>query len=498
MPIPIYYITDEPDNEENPERVCAQAMSPNITGSFVEHLSIKTNRFSSATTAKAFEQTPNEIILLAHTDSEERPTTIGDKTPTELADGFKAMFSKKSKGEKENLTDIFLISCEAGMGNPSLAQQFAAAMVDKGFLNIKIHAVAHPDGMTFGGGVEVTTRTGAWTGGKKGQVTGYYYGNQEAKEYAQYESLTRKKIRLRTLEEKQQLVQLKTKYNDFKPVIITLVTDLEDMRDPYNTFNTDGPEARLSTDMAFTLSFLKKAKKPLEIGGSNEILAVLDKMIADFKLNSDLERQGIIRELDKLIEKNSSRSYMFFENPIGAYLQERQVELNAGLNNIKIRPNNIIEPEDTLEEESTEETPLLAPGSQSSSNTISDQLRGYAEQRSKDEWGFHWDFLYLKTFSFWLSDSISSIAKNIGLVTESTDYLNSKFRDTKVSAAKKLAHLIEDPSGDNDLSPAEIHALSEGTLGSIVTEGGGLDALLQDRPSTYTENDPNSASKKMQ
>jgi|GEM_PF-2373034 len=189
---------------------------------------------------------------------------------------------------------------------------------------------------------------------------------------------------------------------------------------------------------------------------------------------------------------------MFFENPIGAYLQERQVELNAGLNNIKIRPNNIIEPEDTLEEESTEETPLLAPGSQSSSNTISDQLRGYAEQRSKDEWGFHWDFLYLKTFSFWLSDSISSIAKNIGLVTESTDYLNSKFRDTKVSAAKKLAHLIEDPSGDNDLSPAEIHALSEGTLGSIVTEGGGLDALLQDRPSTYTENDPNSASKKMQ
>jgi hypothetical protein len=485
MPIPIYYITDEPDNEKNPERVCAEAMMPNIPGSFVEHLSIKTNRLrSTTTTAKAFTQTPKEIILLAHTDTGTPPTTIGDKTPKVLAEGFKAMFSGKSKKEKAELTDIFLISCEAGMGSPSLAQQFAAAMVDKGFPHIKIHAVAHPDGMTFGGGVEVTTRTGAWTGGTKGQVTGYYYGNQEAKEYAQYESLTRKKIRLRTLEEKQQLVQLKTKYKDFKPVIITLVTDLEDMRDPYNTFNSDGPEARISKDMAFTLSFLKKVRNTTLVDGAAE---AIDGIINNLKLHSHLTHRDIMFKIDDAI-KNSSSGGIFSVN-MRDFLKKRKIELIQELNQFTNGPARI-ESENMFEDDITEETPLLP-------STIQQQLTNYANQR-KNEGGFYWDFLYLKTFSFWLSDSISSLAKTIGLIEESTDYLNSKFRDTKVSAAEKLVDLIENSDAENMLSPAEIHALSEGTLGSIVTKAGGLGDLLQNRPSTYTENDPSSASKKMQ
>ena len=219
--------------------------------------------------------------------------------------------------------------------------------------------------------------------------------------------------------------------------------------------------------------------------------------------------QDIIGEFDAVIEENSKNTYSVsfwgkkYELPkltkstTEEFRQGQKAELNAELNK-KNGTSFKIESKNTPEEDITDETPLLSHHGDSSSNTTQEQLRNYAADREEGG-GFYWDFLYLKTFSFWLSDSISSLAKNMGLIEESTDYLDSKFRDTKVSAAEKLANLLDNSEDDNDLlSQAEIHALSEGTLGSIVTQGGGLEVILKDRPSTYSDEEKKSDSKKFQ
>ncbi|HBI21441.1 MAG TPA: hypothetical protein DDY37_02455, partial [Legionella sp.] len=102
-------------------------------------------------------------------------------------------------------------------------------------------------------------------------------------------------------------------------------------------------------------------------------------------------------------------------------------------------------------------------------DSLISELRQYISCR-QNEWGFHWDFLFLKTFSYWMMDCSSAIAKTFGLVSEKTDYLTIKHRDTKVHAAEKLILIMELTGAE--LSPAETSALKEGYLGSIVSSAG--------------------------
>ena len=477
MTISIYYMTDDENPLGSEEEKSANAMAQG-KDALVQPLMTRSRGLFGTTNAPAKPptETPNEFILLAHTDTGRSPSTIGGLSPKKLADTFNRIFSKQQ--EKEKITDIFLISCEAGMGNPSLAQAFAKAMLDHQFSNIKIRAVAHPDGKLVGGGVEVITRPGQVTGGTIGQVNGYFYGNEESKEFHQYEKLINKGHK-RTSEESALFHQLKLRYHTFdrkQAVIVDLVTDLEDMKAPYNTFNADGPIAKLSADMAITLSFLKKKKTLLTFKtDESNVIRAIDQIITHVESNPTLAHQQIIEQL-KNLRKQKSTSWTSWAtgvvgvNSVTKLLDDYIVELNARLHKINSTSCNM-PPEEARSRHVTEESPLLGNRPFQPKN-IEAQLREYAAQR-KDEWGFHWDFLYLKTLSFWVSDRISALAKHMGLIEKSTDYLNIKHRDVKVSAAEALANRIEAfrlaPFSQVDpLNPTEEQALNEGRLGLIV------------------------------
>jgi hypothetical protein len=479
----IYYIADDEDNTHGEEVTSAKAMAAlnNITEQ--PFFTGKTGLFGSPEVTKAPKNILNEIILLAHTDSGRPPSTIGERTPQELADDFAKMFSNNS--DRKTVTDIFLISCEAGMGSPSLAQQFAAAMKEKGFSNFKIHAVAHPEGRLIGGNVEVTTRAGKLTGGIVGQVTGYYYGTQESKDYHDYKAINAIRKSNRTPEENQLLANLAPRFEKLDPKTkkeleagkINLVTDLEDMREFYNTFTAQGPMSMISADMAITLSFLKQRKNTL-LGLDNKNVAdAIDHLTQRLKEDPSLTHHDIIALFEhSLTPKHQLGLFSRVKRAVGVdevaqHIQGCANELNQQL--------NAINDTDIAYENITEETPLL--GESSSSHDIVIQLRAYAEQRRDEPWGFSWDLLYLKTFSFWLSDCVTSLAKNIGIIEHSTHYLDIKHRETKVSAAEKLANIIEGRNNTtvNELTPAEIGALREGRLHSIANANGDLDSYLQ-------------------
>ncbi|MDF1828345.1 MAG: hypothetical protein P1U39_08715 [Legionellaceae bacterium] len=493
MPKSIYYITDDENHANSEEATSANAMAglhdvtaqPLWTTSSILGCPIH----NMTKSPEIIPNESNEIILLAHTDNKRPPETIGERTPEKLADAFSVMFSNKQ--DRTNVTDIYLISCEAGMGSPSLAQKFARAMMKKGFSNIKIHAVAHPEGPLIGGGVEVTTRPGTADGGKVGkvgQVTGYYYATQESKAYHDYKAIGAILKSDRTSEQKTLFNQLKP---DFEKLTdkqkeklregkINLVTDFEEMKEPHNTFTASGPQSIISTDMAITLSFLKRRKNSLlNLGGETNVTHAIDTLTQQLKQNPTITHQDIIAQF-KPSETPSQELGFFVRNTLKAKralgIDEVKIcieDYAKDLNRLLNTRNNT-----AFEFNITEETPLL--GGSSEPQDIAGQLRKYANQRS-DEWGFSWDVLYLKTFSFWLSDCVTSLAANIGMIEHPTDYLHIKHRETKVSAATKLADIIKEDHNTNVpvLTPAEMGALREGRLHAIASQvDGGLDKYL--------------------
>jgi hypothetical protein len=75
-----------------------------------------------------------------------RPAFMGDFTPAGFVDRFSEQFEKKFRN-KEEVGEIFLVGCEAGLGDEngnSLAQQIADKLYNKGFTKAVVHAVANP------------------------------------------------------------------------------------------------------------------------------------------------------------------------------------------------------------------------------------------------------------------------------------------------------------------------------------------------------------------
>ena len=470
----IYYITDELSNSD--EAISANALA--------EHINDTVAPFPTTTITQ---NVPTEIILLAHTNTGR--TTIGDKSPILLADAFAKIIPTK---ERTKVTSITLISCEAGVGSPSLAQQLAIAMVKKGFHNIKIHAVGHPIGSLIGGGVEVTMKAGTVSGGTVGQVNGYFYGNEESQAYHSYLQLKGVAVTDRTTTEKATLRQLDKKYKNFDKeqikeqiIIINLVTDIDDLREPYNTFTENGPEKHISAEVAIALSFFKKQKTVLQrLYGLGDVIESLDAIMTELKKNPELTRAEMTKKLQHNVNRLKKTNKRWLSNHIAVYLTDYLLKLDAELN--RMSEQLIIETQISSDNLS-DHTPLLE-------KTLPEKLIEYATAREQ-EWGFHWDFLYLKTFAYYVIDGISTMAKSLGLVENSTDYFDSKYRDTKVNAAKKLANIVRLTEVSVFTLP-EKHALSEGRLGAIVNSAGGLDKILEDaknRLDASKEREPSAA-----
>ena len=89
------------------------------------------------------------------------------------------------------------------------------------------------------------------------------------------------------------------------------------------------------------------------------------------------------------------------------------------------------------------------------------KLTTYIESRKK-EWSFHWDFLGLKTFIYYLCG-------DLGLI---------KHRDTKIAAAQYLLDIVQKKPPAGALTPIMRKSLEEGLLGAIVEGQGGVDRVL--------------------
>lgn len=330
----ISYIPDTSYSDQSSDLVYAQALA----SVSLEKIVPFTHTQNGSEVVKQLSTTPSSITLCAHTDPGQPPTKIGDRTPEELAKDFSTMIGSTNK---KKVTDIYLISCEAGVGAPSLAQKLATAMKNQGFDKVKIHAVAHPKGLLIGGGVEVTAKEGLATGGKfrtKGQVVGYFYGDTASKEYDEYIKIASKIASMsrkdRTESETKRYTELKSKYGTYdkkKVIIIDLVTDISEMDEPYNTFGKSGPQTDLSADVAIAIDFFKGQKETLQKFATRpqKTIDELDALIKKLKTNSMWTSKDINSELDTILARHSG-----WLSKTNTNFTAYKTELNARLKSI--------------------------------------------------------------------------------------------------------------------------------------------------------------------
>src|SRR3990167_2303979 len=220
----ICYMTDDAKPDKSPEAKSAADLRKQLPSATVMNF-----------TRLSPQKSPIKIYLLAHTDTKKPPETIGEQTPVQLAKQFA---EKLSKTDKSQLTDIYLISCEAGMGKPSLAQQFAREMSNKGFDNLRVHAVAHPPEHMVGGEIAIINRPGPRITDNNyvGQIDGYFYANQESQQFHRYHELQRILAHERSASESDELARLRIQYAGKKATdypTIRFVTDIQDLDAPY-------------------------------------------------------------------------------------------------------------------------------------------------------------------------------------------------------------------------------------------------------------------------
>lgn len=117
-------------------------------------------------------------------------------------------------------------------------------------------------------------------------------------------------------------------------------------------------------------------------------------------------------------------------------------------------------------------------GGRSISTLIID-LESYVEIR-ESEWSFHYNFLGLLSIAYFLLDLVKG-----------TDYFDSKSKETKINAAKKLGSWLESSdSSPLSLEPGEKQALQEGRLGELMSLYGGLEQIEKSKQLLSEEVNP--------
>ena len=248
---------------------------------------------------------PREIMLLAHSDP--KRTTIGDKSPENLAKELAAKFKDK---DKNTLESIKLVACEGGFGANPLAFRLVKALRKSGFTKVVVHAATHPQESYVGGFVSVTTKPGmsAITGAKVGDVSAVMYGNQKTADYARYQDLKKIRVSERSEDEGKEFAALGAKYanfsdfNDKSPdyCVIQLVNDIDDLNADYNTYTPDGCKGNLSIDVAIALDYLRHQRKLFKQLDDADAVEALSKIITDLQKNSLIGKIAILEKIDSV------------------------------------------------------------------------------------------------------------------------------------------------------------------------------------------------------
>lgn len=111
-------------------------------------------------------------------------------------------------------------------------------------------------------------------------------------------------------------------------------------------------------------------------------------------------------------------------------------------------------------------------------DALAQGLRAYVVKRGS-EFHFHYNFLNIVLFFYWLSDSLWG-----------TDYCDTRNKEVKISAANKLIAKIEGADQD-PLSRTEEIALQRDSLGDLLVDHGGLAKInkaIEDRLQTEQNN----------
>ncbi|MDX2346634.1 MAG: DUF1810 family protein [Legionella sp.] len=104
---------------------------------------------------------------------------------------------------------------------------------------------------------------------------------------------------------------------------------------------------------------------------------------------------------------------------------------------------------------------------QNDSEKLIKALDEYIDKRNQ-EWNFHYNFLGVMALIYRIKDLLYG-----------TDHFNAKSRETKIAAANKSKdYLNSDKSEPISLTDADREALSNGRLGTIMEQNGGLSILV--------------------
>lgn len=253
---------------------------------------------------KVKEATPDEIILLAHTNSDPPLQFIGEDTPQKLAIKFFSKFT----GDKTALKKLKLISCEAGLVPPesdeSLAKKFFDEMRTK-FSHLTGYAATYPP-HSLGGYVQVLTCVGLGFNGEKiGDVSGYVHLNAASQKYDRYKELQGIRLKLRTQEQQSELTQLIEELKGFtnrSPGYsrLPIITSFDELERPYNTYAAGVKRPDLSVEVLVALNHFKHHLNIQRLNVADlSMIRVLEKIIKELESNSDANQEKIMSIVDE-------------------------------------------------------------------------------------------------------------------------------------------------------------------------------------------------------
>ena len=242
---------------------------------------------------KEIASTITEITYAGHSSANllSKGHSITNHTPAELADSIS---KKYGQGDKTNLTDFYLASCEAGLkqeNSPSFAEKFSREMFNRGFTSLQVHAICSPISDTPMTGMILET-VGDINEEMKINSWGYKSTSDEARDKAINDEMTclsAEKDKLTTklgtqlgrLERTQTVIEsecVTTALNELeqeqKGLRVPICNDVnykEEMGQSYNTFVNGVQKARMCAEVSEAIIFLSDIKKRLPKAGNLKI-----------------------------------------------------------------------------------------------------------------------------------------------------------------------------------------------------------------------------------
>jgi hypothetical protein len=241
---------------------------------------------------------------------------VSSISPQDLAKSLEAKIINPN--DKKQLTDFYLLSCEAGLSQPntpSFAQRFSEEMHKLGFTNLKVHAMTNPATKTAATGMVVEIQGPV---GPDALISSWCYqsewkekrdGEIKAQISELENSIKEKKLRLKAGKDK--IATLKKEQESLRLYVCRSKPYTEVMGQENNTFVNGKVQAQMSEAVVNTLEWLrayeKKGKKELGWTQDDNRAYLAQQLIKKLEESPHLNADEIIKAFDALVEKEFNR-----------------------------------------------------------------------------------------------------------------------------------------------------------------------------------------------